>query len=159
MPHSARERLSPQGKSLFLEGYRMGRIIVPGQPQRYDDVAEVEATITRLELREMVREAIENNRLCVRTNRLQKELDAIIEHAFNDPVELELAALLMIVQAARCSNQVTPLLEVALGAMAMSQPAIRAGQACRVCGCTNERACPGGCSWIAIDLCSQCAGN
>ena len=28
---------------------------------------------------------------------------------------------------------------------------------CRVCGCTNNRACPGGCSWVAIDLCSRCA--
>jgi hypothetical protein len=27
---------------------------------------------------------------------------------------------------------------------------------CRVCGCTNARACPGGCSWIEPDLCSKC---
>lgn len=33
---------------------------------------------------------------------------------------------------------------------------------CRVCGCTDERACPGGCHWgpdptMAGDLCSRCA--
>lgn len=32
---------------------------------------------------------------------------------------------------------------------------------CRVCGCTEDRACPGGCWWVADvdehgDLCSQC---
>ncbi len=28
---------------------------------------------------------------------------------------------------------------------------------CRECGCTDERACPGGCSWVEEDLCSACA--
>lgn len=28
---------------------------------------------------------------------------------------------------------------------------------CRVCGCTQNNACPGGCSWIEPDLCSACA--
>ena len=28
---------------------------------------------------------------------------------------------------------------------------------CRVCGCTEEKACPGGCSWVEVDLCSRCA--
>jgi len=37
-------------------------------------------------------------------------------------------------------------------AMAAAMPT-----ACRVCGCTNERACGGGCSWIAPALCSTCA--
>lgn len=27
---------------------------------------------------------------------------------------------------------------------------------CRVCGCTDDAACPGGCEW-ADDLCSRCA--
>lgn len=27
---------------------------------------------------------------------------------------------------------------------------------CRLCGCTQYNACPGGCSWISDDLCSQC---
>lgn len=33
--------------------------------------------------------------------------------------------------------------------------------ACRVCGCTEDRACPGGCWWVedpeGEDLCSACA--
>lgn len=27
---------------------------------------------------------------------------------------------------------------------------------CRVCGCTDDRACPGGCCWVEPDLCSAC---
>lgn len=27
---------------------------------------------------------------------------------------------------------------------------------CAVCGCTDDRACPGRCSWVAADLCSTC---
>jgi hypothetical protein len=32
---------------------------------------------------------------------------------------------------------------------------------CEGCGCTNERACPGGCCWISLDppLCSACANR
>lgn len=29
--------------------------------------------------------------------------------------------------------------------------------ACRICGCTEYRACLGGCSWAEPDLCSECA--
>lgn len=29
--------------------------------------------------------------------------------------------------------------------------------ACRECGCTDERACLGGCAWAEPDLCSACA--
>lgn len=28
---------------------------------------------------------------------------------------------------------------------------------CRVCGCTDDRACEGGCHWVEDDLCSTCA--
>lgn len=27
---------------------------------------------------------------------------------------------------------------------------------CRVCGCTDIEACPGGCYWVEDDLCSEC---
>lgn len=27
---------------------------------------------------------------------------------------------------------------------------------CMFCGCTDDHACPGGCSWIAPNLCSRC---
>jgi hypothetical protein len=35
----------------------------------------------------------------------------------------------------------------------LSTVAIRA---CRVCGCTEDSACEGGCHWVGPDLCSQC---
>ena len=36
------------------------------------------------------------------------------------------------------------------------KPGVRA---CRVCGCTQRRACPGGCSWVEWDLCSACVDS
>lgn len=30
---------------------------------------------------------------------------------------------------------------------------------CRICGCTNSQACPDGCYWVSVDLCSQCVGG
>jgi len=27
---------------------------------------------------------------------------------------------------------------------------------CRVCGCTEDNACIGGCFWVEYDLCSAC---
>ena len=30
---------------------------------------------------------------------------------------------------------------------------------CRVCGCTDYCACPGGCYWVEEDLCSRCAAD
>lgn len=35
----------------------------------------------------------------------------------------------------------------------------QAEQVCRQCGCTQDNACPGGCSWAEIDLCSSCAAQ
>lgn len=32
-------------------------------------------------------------------------------------------------------------------------------QKCRVCGCTWDHACPGGCYWAEPDLCSACASK
>jgi acyl-CoA synthetase (AMP-forming)/AMP-acid ligase II len=37
-------------------------------------------------------------------------------------------------------------------------PRATAGR-CRMCGCTDDRACPGGCAWVAPDLCSSCVRN
>lgn len=30
---------------------------------------------------------------------------------------------------------------------------------CRKCGCTENRACEGGCYWVEPGLCSQCVGK
>lgn len=32
-------------------------------------------------------------------------------------------------------------------------------QKCRVCGCTWNNACEGGCYWVEPDLCSECKGK
>lgn len=32
-------------------------------------------------------------------------------------------------------------------------------QTCRYCQCTELRACPGGCSWVAPSVCSSCVEN
>ena len=29
-------------------------------------------------------------------------------------------------------------------------------QVCKYCGCTQERACPGGCWWVRENICSRC---
>lgn len=29
-------------------------------------------------------------------------------------------------------------------------------QQCRICGCTENQACPGGCTWVEDDLCNKC---
>lgn len=33
--------------------------------------------------------------------------------------------------------------------------------ACQVCGCTEDAACPGGCSWASLSppICSSCSGE
>lgn len=38
-------------------------------------------------------------------------------------------------------------------------PAEARVRTCRECGCTEARACPGGCYWIERDLCSACEGE
>jgi hypothetical protein len=30
---------------------------------------------------------------------------------------------------------------------------------CRLCGCTDDNACFGGCYWVEPDLCSECVGD
>lgn len=42
------------------------------------------------------------------------------------------------------------------GAGEVDQPDLIEFGKCRVCGCTDFNACPGGCFWVAPDLCSVC---
>lgn len=46
------------------------------------------------------------------------------------------------------------LCEPATGPVVESAAAVRQ---CRICGCTDEEACPGGCSWSQPQICSTCA--
>lgn len=32
-------------------------------------------------------------------------------------------------------------------------------QKCKICGCTEDKACEGGCHWVKYDLCSACIGK
>lgn len=32
----------------------------------------------------------------------------------------------------------------------------RTGMKCMFCGCTDDHACPGGCSWVELNVCSRC---
>lgn len=38
----------------------------------------------------------------------------------------------------------------------MTEPLVTLIRRCRVCGCDDEHACPGGCWWVEDDLCSAC---
>lgn len=41
--------------------------------------------------------------------------------------------------------------------MSLFAPLVQHVRTCRSCGCTDDRACPGGCFWVEADLCSACA--
>lgn len=36
------------------------------------------------------------------------------------------------------------------------RPTSKVKRECRVCGCTDDNACAGGCYWVEPDLCSAC---
>lgn len=44
----------------------------------------------------------------------------------------------------------------ALGVTEEELVAARTVRTCRVCGCTDARACPRGCHWVEPGLCSTC---
>jgi hypothetical protein len=53
-----------------------------------------------------------------------------------------------------------PVLVVAFpGVTVTGAPADAATQSCRQCGCTELRACTGGCGWAKPRLCTACAGD
>jgi hypothetical protein len=126
-------------------------IIVPGEEPPEHPVV----LITVDQLREGIRGQIERNRYVPRTNPVQKRIDEVIAVAF-EADDIYLAGCLMLVQSARAAKAHDVVLEVLMQTMADLLPHIRATQKCRVCGCTNEAACFGGCEWVELDLCSRC---
>lgn len=38
------------------------------------------------------------------------------------------------------------------------QERVESEQVCRICGCTQDNSCPGGCRWVAPGQCSSCMG-
>ena len=51
----------------------------------------------------------------------------------------------------------TPGCEIGLDAVLAQLADLAPLGRCAVCGCTDDDACPGGCRWVADDLCSACA--
>lgn len=60
----------------------------------------------------------------------------------------------MSLPAFKSIEEVVDYLEQLRAAHAVAGPGF---DACIGCGCTNEHACPGSCSWVAPNLCSSCA--
>lgn len=55
-------------------------------------------------------------------------------------------------------DETAALLLVAVGSGPMDDIVEEAGERrCRICGCTWDNACPGGCYWVEDDLCSRCS--
>jgi hypothetical protein len=57
-------------------------------------------------------------------------------------------------------DEVTERLELAAAEARTIRPdgkIVMTDAVCRVCGCSDERACPGGCVWAEPNLCSRCA--
>lgn len=50
-------------------------------------------------------------------------------------------------------GEVRRAIETHAALLAAASPGVRR---CRVCGCTDDRACPGGCWWAGPDLCTAC---
>lgn len=88
----------------------------------------------------------------------EEDRAAFIAAALNSLSELDYQAVLSFVAEQRQREKETPKTKLT---------AIKGGKhleaganpgVCRVCGCTDEHACPGGCYWVEVDLCSVCAG-
>ncbi len=133
----------------------MGLIIVPGRepdPGR----GEHAATISPEEIRQWVAEAIAANKAVRRTTRSQRMLDRTVEVLFEEG-ETYLAASLLCLMTARIAGHADAALGVLMQALLELGMLGGLDRRCRVCGCTQQHACPGGCSWVEIDLCSACA--
>jgi len=50
-------------------------------------------------------------------------------------------------------------IEAALLQLVGDGPALPAVRKCRTVGCTDDEACPGGCSWSQPEICSTCAAK
>jgi hypothetical protein len=142
---------------LEIDEYK--HIILPGQEPRADrDDAEELISLTEAELEALVLETIEANAGIARTSPLQMSFDKLVSDC-HDEGELELALMLLQVEAARSCGIHRELLDRTMAFTAAMLPRIRASQRCRACGCTNFRGCLEGCSWVEVDLCSRCAQN
>jgi hypothetical protein len=133
----------------------MGLIIIPGPGDPEPEPGHQTTRIMPDEIRRWVAEAIAANRGVVRTTRAQEIMDAAVE-GLHEEGELLLAAGLLLLSSARVQGHENLAVEAL---MQLAVDIVEAGglnRSCRVCGCTQEHACPGGCSWVEFDLCSVC---
>ena len=133
----------------------MGLIIIPGQDEPEPQPGHDLVRITPGEIRAWVAEAIARNKDVVRTARSQEALDRCVE-VLHEEGETHLAAGLLYLSAARVGGYEGPALEALIQVVVDLKLMGAMEQSCRVCGCTNQHACPGGCSWVEMDLCSAC---
>lgn len=81
-----------------------------------------------------------------------RAIEALINHLDDQGVHLDALA------ASEAINVVLPHLERDSAAIAATatQSGERIVRSCMLCGCTDDHACIGGCSWVGDRLCSAC---
>lgn len=136
----------------------MGLIIIPGGPDpdpEPEPEAERVVTIAPEEIDGWVRGAIARNRTARRDTRSQQEVDRLVELLHGEG-ELYLAAALLYLMAFRVAGYEGQALAVLMQFAAEIAAVGALTRRCRACGCTDDAACPGGCEWVEMDLCSRC---
>ncbi len=86
----------------------------------------------------------------------QAKVFSVLQPFWKDGTRPEEIWMFMLQQAAHApKNARIDLLIVSH--MPALEKALDAQRRCRVCGCTDDNACLGGCYWVEDDLCSECA--
>jgi hypothetical protein len=106
-------------------------------------------------MEEMLRDMVERNRSAKRDSEAQSHLDRAAEACLAEG-ETELGLSIGLLSAARVSGHQHIVCECLMQLMLDLTNRTELPR-CRVCGCTDARACEGGCSWVEFDLCSRCA--
>lgn len=137
----------------------MGLIVHPYQdlePETPEEAApNAFVALTPEQHQTLLRHRLEALRAARQGNKLREPLLMSIESAIA-AMELALAGCLLMVVTAKDAG-IEPVVETWL-----REAMIGAGEggmyeaSCGVCGCTQDAACAGGCSWIEPDVCSAC---
>lgn len=140
----------------------MGLIIIPGEPGPIHEQPDPSAHVLSYEdLEGLVEEQLATLRGARRRTAGQAALDRAAE-ALHADGEVHLASAVLLVSAFRVAGVAHLANQMLMQAAVDLQLPVRARR-CRVCGCTDERACRDGrgnaCHWLEPDLCSHCAGR
>lgn len=117
----------------------------------------VDSTSGKLKFPARATEIIKEISEYAKTTPFYKQNEGAATHFWNDepPEEIWMFMLQKIIGAPAAIYRDTSV----LGHMPALEKALAAQRRCRVCGCTDENACPGGCYWVEDDLCSRCVGK